>query len=189
MLTRLLIFLVYSESKDNLRCIKSFTDSCLKGMQRQGSSLLAKGVRNNVRDFCKDKSGKIKAVRTSRCAKRISSHLKSIMRDYAEDYRMVNRMDGKDKMTGLCCGYHRFISRIVDTSTTLCSPIGVTHLRKYIDNISGDIMNIFCSNYSAQSPQCIAAAAAATSNEKAIRRESDKMNTFITPMLVAVANF
>ena len=158
-------------------------------MQRQGSSLLAKGVRNNVRDFCKDKGGKIKAVRTSKCAKRISTHLRNIMRDYANDYRMVNTMDGKDKITGLCCGYHRFISRIVDTSTALCSPIGVTHLRKYVDNISGDIMNIFCSSYSAQSPECITAAAATSKATHSGSNESDKMNTFITPMLVAVANF
>lgn len=182
----------YSESRENLRCIKSFTDSCLTGMQKQSSSLLSKGVRNNVRDFCKGQSGKVKAIRTSRCVKRLNDNLRMIMDDFANDYRAVNLMEIEDKVTGLCCGYHRFMTRLVNQSSSVCTSSGVQNLRKYVDNISGDIMNLFCSNYSSDSPQCAAIAAVnkrVQDEQREQKAKREKTATFIPPLLIAVENF
>lgn len=174
-----------SEAKGNLRCIKSFTETCLKGMQRQSASLLAKGVSNNVRNLCKTINGKKRAMRTSRCAKRFTNELRMMMNDFANDYRDVNEMESKEKVTGLCCGYHRFIKRLNDQSSTVCSPTGVESLKNYIDNISGDIMGLFCSSYTANSPQCIALL---TKNLNRVSSSSGT-STFIPPLLIAVENF
>lgn len=160
-------------------------------MQRQSSSLLSKGVRNNVRDFCKGQSGKVKAIRTSRCVKRMNKSLRQIMDDFANDYRAVNLMDIGDKMTGLCCGYHRFMSRLVNQSSSVCTSSGVQNLRKYVDNISGDIMNLFCSSFSSDSPQCVAIedVKKKLENDPDIVNNKHKTATFIPPLLVAVENF
>lgn len=154
-------------------------------MQKQSSGLLAKGVSNNVKSLCKSVSGKKKAMRLSRCAKKFTAELRKIMEDFANDYRDVNEMDSREKVSGLCCGYHKFIKRLEDQSSKVCNPAGVDSLKTYIDNISGDIMNLFCANYSLDSPKCVELSA------KSVNRVPgpDQTATFIPPLLIAVENF
>lgn len=160
-------------------------------MQRQSSSLLSKGVRNNVRDFCKGQSGRVKAIRTSRCVKRLDNNLREMMDDFADDYRLVNLMDIEDKITGICCGYHRFISRLVNQSISVCPSSGVQNLRKYVDNISGDIMSLLCSNFSPDSPQCVSIedVKKKLASQPELQEKTHQSATFIPPLLVAVENF
>lgn len=113
--------------------------------------------------------------------------MRSMMDDFSNDYRYANEQtDSKAKVTGMCCGYHKFNKRMNDKASSVCSPAGAENLKVYIETISGDIMSLLCSNYSPESPECMSFSSHVSSIGFTSQEES---SSFIPPLLVLVKNF
>ena len=177
----------YSNLKKDLKCIRSFTESCLRGMQKQTAALLGKGVNNNFKNLCNNPVGRKKAVRASRCISKFRHDFRVISEDFSNDFRYANgQSDIKEKMVSMCCAYHKFSKRLNDKSSSLCHPVEAENLRRFVETISGDIMSLLCSSYSPELPQCIAFASRVTHGNFSLQ---DQTSSFVPPLLVLVENF
>lgn len=156
-------------------------------MQKQTAALLVKGGNSNIKALCNSQLGRKKALRMSRCLTRLGEEFRSIVDDMANDYRFVRReQDVKAKMALTCCAYHRFNARLTDKATSRCHRSGVEGIKTFLETISGDIMNLLCSSYTPEMPQCIEFASRVTS---AKFTPSDHTSSFIPPLLILIDDF
>ena len=76
------------------------------------------------------------------------------MKTFTSDLRRVNRMNGENKVNGLCCSYFKFDQNVRRRSETTCSPANNRHLYAIMEDYSGDVLDMLCSNVQKDRRSC-----------------------------------
>lgn len=183
-MSQLIVHCRHSESKDSINSAKSIIKSCVSGIQRQVAALLLSGISRGLRKECRNQESMKSHFENLKCFNSIIQHLRSAMRTFTSDLRRVNRMNGEVKVHGLCCSYFNFDKNVRNASEGTCSEDNKQHLQSIMEDYSGDVLDMLCSNVRKERRTCDSIKWPA-----ATKSDLEKHSfTFANAFLVTVAN-
>lgn len=170
------------ESRQSIKCVKDFSKSCLTGMQKQSASLILYGLNKNVKHICTVMDKK-NAAQAAVCFNKVLPDLNRFMDEFADEYRLVNKMESKFKVPGLCCGYYTFHTKLINRSSSVCNKDAIEYMQDFLNRAAGEMLDLMCANIKPGSEKCL--------NLKYPDRSSlnqTKSYTFIPPLMVVLNN-
>ena len=171
------------ESRESIKCVKSFAKSCLTGMQKQSASLILYGLNKNVKHICTVMDKK-NAAQAATCFNKVLPDLNRYMDEFADDYRLVNEMESKFKVTGLCCGYYKFHDKLINRSSSVCNKDAIQYMEDFLNRSAGEMLDLLCANIKPGSEKCTNLQYPDRSNLNG----TTKSYTFIPPLMVVLKN-
>lgn len=166
-----------------IRCVKSFASTCLTGMGKQSTSILLHGLNKNVKHICTVMDKK-SAIAASVCFNSVLNDLNKFMDEFADDYRLVNHMNTKDKVIGLCCSYYKFHDKLITRSSNVCDKNSIQYMKDFLNRSAGEMLDLLCANIKPKSDKCLHLQ---FPDSKSILN-STKSFTFIPPLMIVLNN-
>ena len=152
-------------------------------MSKQSTSILLHGVNKNVKHICTVMDKK-SAIAASVCFNAVLTDLNRFMNEFADDYRLVNKMESKTKVIGLCCSYYKFHEKLITRSSSVCGKNAIEYMKDFLNRSAGEMLDLLCANIKPKSEKCLNLQ---FPDAKSILN-STKSFTFIPPLMVVLNN-
>ncbi|CAG2172136.1 unnamed protein product, partial [Oppiella nova] len=125
---------------------------------KQIAGVLLYTVKGAVKQFCKKKTRQLdNLLKAGACSNAANTQVNKCYTKLIDKYLGIqNSQDDKKKMPWLCCSFYEILECIPRDvqGVKKCTPIAVDSMLGFIRSMTGNIIDMFCSDYTEGSDKC-----------------------------------
>lgn len=155
-------------------------EKCNKGAQKQLTSILLYSIKNVLKNYCskksKDKRKLPILLKVAKCWNENLGPINKCWRHFQDKLTDAMSLESRHRIPLMCCEFYVTKNCLIDSLTPAC-PDQVDEVQNSIENVSGNMIDAICGDYTDSSDKC------STLPKPAHVKPTKKWSTFFVPLI------